>query len=319
MRITFLGTSAGVPTRQRNVAGVALQLPQRGEWWLFDCGEGTQHQILRASALSLGQLTRVFITHMHGDHLFGLPGLLATGRLAGGAHRAHVYGPVGISEYLHACWRSTAAEAEFPVEIHELKPGEIYRDEDFTVGCLPLKHRVPAYGFRVTEHDRPGRFRAEEAAALGVPFGPLFGQLKRGEMITLPDGQSVDGTALCDPAEPGRAVAYSGDTIYSEAMIELARDVDVLIHEATFSERDEGLARRSRHSTTTMAARVAAESGARTLMLTHISPRYAPGTATTTDDLLREARAIFPQTELAHDFLTFEVPRRINRPHTPEE
>ncbi len=308
-----------MPTRQRNVAGVALQLPQRGEWWLFDCGEGTQHQILRSGALSLGQLTRVFITHMHGDHLFGLPGLLATGRLAGGSRRSHVYGPAGLSEYLQASWRSTAAEAELPVEIHELKSGEVYRDEGFTVSCMPLKHRVPAYGFRVSEHDRPGRFRAEEAAALGVPFGPLFGQLKRGETITLPDGQSVDGTTLCDPVEPGRAIVYSGDTTYCEAMIELAHDADVLIHEATFSEGDEDLARRSRHSTTTMAARVAAEAGARTLMLTHISPRYAPGTATTPDDLLREARAIFPQTELAHDFLTFEVPRRINRPHTPEE
>jgi len=308
-----------VPTRQRNVAGVALQLPQRGEWWLFDCGEGTQHQILRSGALSLGQLTRVFITHMHGDHLFGLPGLLATGRLAGGSRRSHVYGPAGLSEYLQASWRSTAAEAELPVEIHELKSGEVYRDEGFTVSCMPLKHRVPAYGFRVSEHDRPGRFRAEEAARLGVPFGPLFGQLKRGETITLPDGQSVDGTTLCDPVEPGRAIVYSGDTTYCEAMIELAHDADVLIHEATFSEGDEDLARRSRHSTTTMAARVAAEADARTLMLTHISPRYAPGTATTPDDLLREARAIFPQTELAHDFLTFEVPRRINRPHTPEE
>ncbi|MGI8565772.1 MAG: ribonuclease Z, partial [Pyrinomonadaceae bacterium] len=262
-----MGTSAGVPTRQRNVAGVALQLPQRGEWWLFDCGEGTQHQILRSGALSLGQLTRVFITHMHGDHLFGLPGLLATGRLSGSARGAHVYGPAGLAEYLHASWRSTAAEAEFPVEIHKLESGEIYHDEDFTVSCLPLKHRVPAYGFRVTEHDRPGRFRAEEAAALGVPFGPLYGRLKRGETITLPNGQRVNGTALCDHTEHGRAVAYSGDTIYCEAMVELARGVDVLIHEATFSEGDEDLARRSRHSTTTMAARVAAEAGARTLML----------------------------------------------------
>lgn len=308
-----------MPTRQRNVAGVALQLPQRGEWWLFDCGEGTQHQILRSSTLSLGQLTRIFITHMHGDHLFGLPGLLATGRLAGGGRGAQVYGPVGLSEYLHACWRSTAAEAEFPVEIHELKSGEVYRDEGFTVSCLPLKHRVPAYGFRVSEHDRPGRFRAEEATALGVPFGPLFGQLKRGDTITLPDGHIINGAALCDPVEHGRLIAYSGDTIYCEAMVELAQGVDVLIHEATFSERDEDLARRSRHSTTTMAARVAAEAGARTLLLTHISPRYAPGTATTPDDLLREARAIFPQTELAHDFLTFEVPRRASRPRAPED
>nr|MBA2647105.1 ribonuclease Z [Pyrinomonadaceae bacterium] len=172
---------------------------------------------------------------------------------------------------------------------------------------------------RVSEHDRPGRFRAEEAARLGVPFGPLYGRLKRGETITLPDGQSINGSTLCDPTEPGRAVAYSGDTIYCEAMIELARGVDVLIHEATFSERDEDLARRSRHSTATMAARVAAEAGAQTLMLTHISPRYAPGTATTPDDLLSEAQAIFPQSEIAHDFLSFEVPRRLNHTHTPEE
>jgi len=314
VRVTFLGTSAGVPTRERNVAGVALQLPQRGEWWLFDCGEGTQHQILR-SGLSLGQLTRVFITHMHGDHLFGLPGLLATGRLAGNDRRADVYGPPGLADYLRACWQSTEAGTPLPVEIHTLVPGEIYRDDEFAVSCLPVKHRVPAFGFRVTEQERPGRFRVEEATALGVPFGPLFGKLKRSETITLDDGRRVDGAALCDPPEQGRSIVYSGDTIFCEEMVRLAHDADVLIHESTFVGADEELARRSRHSTAAMAAQVAAQAGARMLVLTHISPRYAPGKASAPTDLLGEARTIFPRTELAHDFLSFEVARRVNPKH----
>ncbi|MCP9496203.1 MAG: ribonuclease Z [Pyrinomonadaceae bacterium MAG19_C2-C3] len=309
MQITFFGTSGGVPTRRRNVAGIAVRLPQRGEWWLMDCGEATQHQILR-SDLSFSQLTRIFITHLHGDHIYGLPGLLATGRLAGNAPRTHIYAPVGIEEYLRACWQLTNAGDDFPVEIHIVKEGTIYEDEEFIVTCRAVEHRVEAYAYAIAERDRPGRFLVEEAEALGVPFGALYGKLKRGEIVTLEDGRRIDGRTLTAAPEQGRRIAYSGDTTYCRAMVELAHDADVLIHEATFSARDAELARRSSHSTATMAARVAVEAEVKSLLLTHFSPRYARGTSIEPEDLLREAQEVFPATAMARDMLRIEIPRR---------
>ncbi|HEX8494442.1 MAG TPA: ribonuclease Z [Pyrinomonadaceae bacterium] len=310
MEVTFLGTSSAVPTRSRNVSSVALRLPQRAEVWLFDCGEATQHQLLR-SAPKISQISRIFITHMHGDHVFGLMGLLATCGLAGHPTRIDVYGPEGLEDYVRASVRYTHTGFSYPLEVHTIEPGMIYEDEELVVSCLPLKHRIPAFGFRVTEKDRPGRFDVERATALGIPAGPLYGRLKRGEQVTLADGRTVNGAELCGPTEEGRKIVYCTDTIFSENAIELARDADLLIHEATYVEQDEALARRGQHSTARMAARVAAAARVRKLIITHFSQRYAPGNDVEPDDLLAEARAVFPETEMARDFLTVEVPRRL--------
>jgi ribonuclease Z len=309
LRITFLGTSAGVPTRARNVSCVALRLPQRGEVWLFDCGEGTQHQLLR-SDLNLSQVTRVFITHMHGDHVYGLMGLLATLGMAGGARGVSVYGPRGISEYVREVSRRTQLHTSYPLEVNEVSEGAVFEDEGFAVTCAPLKHRLPAYGYRVDERDRPGHFDVRRAMELGIPPGPLYGRLKRAERVTLPDGREFDGADFCGPTLKGRSVVYCTDTIYCRSAVELSRGADLLIHEATFAEAEEGLAVRSTHSTASMAARVAKEAGARRLVLTHFSPRYFPGNQTAPEDLLREARAVFAEAELAHDFLSVDVERR---------
>ncbi len=298
-----------MPTRARNVSCVALRLPQRGEVWLFDCGEATQHQLLR-SDLRISQITRIFITHLHGDHLFGLMGLLATCGMVGDARRIDIYGPAGLTEYVRESTRRSQTRFSYPAEVHTIEAGEVFADDEFVVSCLPLEHRIRAFGFRVTERDRPGRFDVERAAALGLPAGPLYGRLKRGERVTLPDGREIDGRELCGPTETGRSVVYCTDTIYCRSAVELARDADLLIHEATFARADEELARQSMHSTTEMAARVALEARARLLFITHLSPRYAPGNDIEPDDLLGEARAVFPQTEMARDFLTVEVPRR---------
>jgi ribonuclease Z len=311
VEVTFLGTSSGVPTRSRNVSSVALRLPQRGEVWLFDCGEGTQHQLLR-SALKPSQLSRIFITHMHGDHVFGLPGLLATCGMAGHATRIDLYGTAELEGYIRSAAQYTRTNFAYPVEVHTIEPGMIYEDEELSVSCLPLKHRIPAFGFSVSEKERPGRFDVERAASLGIPPGPLYGRLKRGEHITLADGRRINGAELCGAIERGRRIAYCTDTTYSENSIELARDADLLIHEATYVEQDEALARRSLHSTAQMAARVAAAARVRKLILTHFSPRYAPGNAVEPDALLAEARAVFPNTEMARDFMTIEVPRRLD-------
>jgi len=309
VQITFLGTSSGVPTRSRNVSSVALRLPQRAELWLFDCGEGTQHQILR-SDLKISQLTRIFITHMHGDHVFGLMGLLATCGLAGNPQRIDIYGPPKLEEYLRACSRYSQTHLSYPLQVHTVQPGIIYEDEEFTVSCERLEHRVTAFGYRVAEKDRPGRFDVETAKALNIPPGRIYGQLKRGETVTLPDGRQINGAELCGPTEVGRKMAYCTDTVYCDGAVSLAQDADALIHEATFSHKDAELAFQRMHSTSTMAAQVALAAQVKLLSMTHFSSRYAPGNDIELNDLLQEARAIFPNTEMAYDFTTYEIPRR---------
>lgn len=309
VQITFLGTSSGVPTRSRNVSAVALRLPQRAEAWLFDCGEGTQHQFLRCD-LRPSQITRIFITHLHGDHIFGLMGLLASIGLAGQPHPITIYGPEGLGDYLRACGRYSQTRFSYPIEVKTVTPGQVFEDEEFVVSCAPLKHRVPAYGYRVSEKDRPGRFNLEKARELGVPSGPLYGRLKRGETVRLDDGRVLVGSEFCDPPETGRKVVYCTDTVYCESAVELATGADVLIHEATFAHEDAQMAFDRLHSTSTMAAQVALGAGVRQLILTHFSPRYAPGNPIQLADLVAQARAIFPQTLAAKDLWVYEVPRQ---------
>jgi ribonuclease Z len=262
------------------------------------------------SDLRVSQLRRIFITHLHGDHLFGLSGLLATCGLAGDAHGIDIYGPAGLDEYLHIVLRLSGTYLPFPLEVHEVEEGIVFEDGEFIVTALPLEHRIATFGYRVTEKERPGRFDAERAAALGVPAGPLYRRLKRGERITLSDGRVVDGAELCGPPQKGRVFAYCSDTCYCSNAVDLARDADLLVHEATFSHDEPELAHRSMHSTTTMAARVAFEAGVRQLAITHISSRYAPGSEVGPGELLEEARSIFPETVLAEDFMSIEIPRR---------
>jgi ribonuclease Z len=186
----------------------------------------------------------------------------------------------------------------------------VLEDEEFCVTCAPLTHRVPAFGYRVAEKDKPGRFDVDRAVAMGIPAGPLYGQLKRGEVVTLPDGRIINGSDLCGDIQIGRKFVYCTDTIYCEAAVELAQDADVLVHEATFSHQDAELAYQRLHSTSTMAAQVALGAQAKQLIMTHFSPRYALGNAIGPDDLLTEAKAIFPQTLMARDFFSYDIPRR---------
>ncbi|KRH97329.1 MULTISPECIES: ribonuclease Z [Cylindrospermopsis] len=309
MQITFLGTSSGVPTRSRNVSSVALRLPQRAELWLFDCGEGTQHQILR-SDLKISQLSRIFITHLHGDHIFGLMGLLASCGLAGNVERVDIYGPAGLNEYLQGASRYSHTHFSYPIKVHTVQPGVIYEDEEFTVTCGMLHHRITAFGYRVMEKNRYGRFDVEQAKALQIPSGPIYGKLKRGETVKLEDGRIINGKELCGPTEIGRKFAYCTDTVYCDGAVKLAEDADVLIHEATFAHQDAEMAFQRLHSTSTMAAQTAYVAGVNQLIMTHFSPRYTPGNDIELKDLLKEARAIFPNTIMAHDFMVYDIPRR---------
>lgn len=311
MEITFLGTSSGVPTRSRNVSSVALRLTQRGEIWLFDCGEGTQHQILR-SDLKTSQLKKIFVTHMHGDHIFGLMGLLASCGLGAHAENVEVYGPPGLDAYLKACMKHSQTYFPYGVQFKTVSPGIVYEDDEYIVSTEMLKHRVTAFGYRVSEKDKAGKFDVEKAKKLGIPSGPIYGKLKKGETITLDDGRTINGSQLCGPTEIGRKFVYCTDTVFCESAIALSKDADVLIHEATFAHQDAQMAFERMHSTSTMAAQVALAAQVKKLIMTHFSPRYAPGNALGLNDLLKEAQAIFPETILAHDFLSYEIPRRVN-------
>jgi ribonuclease Z len=306
VRIVFLGTGASAPTVQRNTPCLALRLPHRAEIWLFDCGEGAQQQMLKAG-LPLSQVGRVFISHLHGDHLYGLPGLLASRSTLTAPRPLEVFGPAGLERFAQASLDLTDAEPSFPLTIRALEPGQLYDDGEVSVTCLPLRHRVPAFGFRVQESERPGQLDGDRLEALGVPFGPLYGRLKRGERVELPDGRVIDGATLVGPSRPGRSFAYCSDSAYCREAVELARGVDLLVHEATFAAADAELAATSGHSTTVDAALVAAEAGARRLLLTHISARYPSGGEITPADLLAEARAVFEPTDLAEDLLAIEL------------
>ena len=313
MQVTFLGTSSGVPTKGRNVSAVALRLPQRAELWLFDCGEATQHQFLR-SELRVSQLRRIFITHMHGDHVFGLPGLLASLGLAGSCSGIDLYGPDPLRDYLESVLRTSSTRINYPLRIHRVREAAqsgalLLDDGEIEVRAAPLTHRVPAYAYRVQSKPRPGRFDLERARALGIPPGPVYAELKAGRSVTLDDGRVIRGEAFCGPPQPGCSVVYCTDTVFSEAAVALARGADLLIHESTFAHGEADLAIARQHSTSTMAAQTALEAGVGRLVLTHLSPRYVAGNPMTPDDLLAEARAIFPRTLMARDFLRVDVDR----------
>jgi ribonuclease Z len=294
MRIVFLGTSAGMPSRTRNVASVAVVMD--GRVLLFDCGEGTQQQLMRAEHVRSGGIEAIFITHLHGDHLFGLPGLLGSLGLGGRRDPLTVYGPPGIAAYLKAIPYFFLA---FELSVIEIEAGEVRRGDGYRVRCAPVIHHAPCFAYRVDEDDRPGKFDAARARALGVPPGPMFGALQRGE-----DVAGIRSADVVGPSRPGRSIVYCTDTRPCGAAIELARDANVLIHESTYDATLSAEAAARDHSTASEAATVAREASAGRLILTHISPRYDSA-----ELLVEEARTIFPATEAASDYACFDVPR----------
>ncbi len=293
------------------MSSLALRLPQRSELWLFDCGEGTQHQLLRSNLRS-SQLKKIFITHMHGDHIYGLPGLLASLGLSGNSLGVQLYGPSPLRNFLDGILRSSSTRIAYSLQIHSVEKEPIqnkviFEDDEFIVSCAPLIHRIPAYAFRVDQKAKPGRFNIDKAKALGIPPGPIYAQLQKGEIVKLEDGRIFNGKDFCGPKRPGLSFVYCTDTIFTESAIKLAKGADLLIHEATFSHEDSDLAFQRQHSTSTMAAQIASEAKVGQLVLTHLSPRYAPGNRISPNDLLCEAKAIFPNTLLAKDFLQIDI------------
>jgi ribonuclease Z len=296
--IVFLGTSGSAPTARR--APAALLIRRGGDRLLFDCGEGTQRQLLQSS-VGLVDLSEIFLTHYHLDHWLGVPGMLKTFGLRDRRAPLTVYGPPGLKD-LFGELRRVIGRLTYPFELVELRAGDALERDGYRVLVVPVAHGVAAVGYALVEEPRPGRFDVETADALGVPFGPLRGALQRGESVTLADGRVLTPDAVLGPARPGRTIVYTGDTAPSEVVRALAEDADVLIHEATFAEEERARAADSMHSTALQAAELARDAGVRLLALTHVSPRYFG------PELVREAREIFPGTVVPRDFDTIEVP-----------
>ena len=305
MELIFLGTSAGVPTRSRNVTAILLDLqqPTRSGLWLFDCGEGTQHQLLR-TAYHPGKLDKIFITHLHGDHLFGLPGLLCSRSMAGNPNPLTIYGPAGLAEFVETTLRLSGSWTDFPLEVVEITEGELFDDGDFRVSAHPLAHPLECYGYRIEAHDKPGALDAAALIADGVKPGPLFQRLKQGETVTLEDGREINGQRYLSAPQPGKTLAIFGDTSPCVGAMRLAQGVDVMVHEATLEAAMEEKANGRGHSSTRQAAQLARDANAGKLIITHVSSRYdAAGCAR----LLAECREVFASCELAEDFAQVSV------------
>ncbi len=307
LTLTFLGTGAACPTVDRNVTGLALA--REGETLLIDCGEGTQRQMMRYG-VGFG-FREIFFTHYHSDHLLGLTGLLRTMGLLhtmGEADRQEsltLYGPRGAARILGAVLSVGIERTRFPVEIVELKPGQVLQRKDYDLVAVETAHRgADTLGYALVEHPRLGRFHPDRARQLGIPEGPLWGRLHKGETVSLPDGRTVAPSDLVSGPRPGRTLVISGDTRPHPALRDAARGADLLVHEATFGEDEAERARETGHSTAREAAEIARDAGVKQLVLTHISPRYSRDAA----ELLAEARAVFPETLVARDGMCIDVP-----------
>ncbi len=305
MEITFLGTGAGMPSKHRNTSSLIVSLRAQGEgYWMFDCGEATQHQ-LQYTAIKPGKINKVFITHVHGDHLFGLPGFLSSRSFLGGEEPLEIYAPKEVEAWLTATFACSNTHIPYPIHFYPIEQeGVIFESDQYRVIAKKLAHVVDSYGFRIEEAAFPGALDVTKAKALGVPNGPQLGQLKRGEDVTLSDGRVVKSHEVLGESVPGRTVTILGDTAYCEASVALAEQAELLIHEATFDDQTTSLAKDFGHSTIIDAATVASEAKVKHLICNHISARFLP------EDVRRNekvARELFSRTTIASDFTQLKL------------
>jgi len=299
MQLIFLGTGGSWPTVKRNVTSVALK---RGrEIILFDCGEGTQRQFQK-SQLSYMQISKILITHFHGDHFLGLPGLIQTMQLNDRKSTLHIYGPRGIDVLLSQLLSLGYFKPSYRIITHEVTGGDCIEFPEYTLDVLDVSHGIPAVAYRIKERLRPGKFNKPKALALGIPEGPLFSQLQKGNPVTLNDKRIITPEEILGPPRPGRTVVFSGDTKPLEEMISFADHADILIHEGTFDASMEETAEAYGHSTVSHAALIAQKAHVGRLFITHISPRYLDY-----KELLKEALDIFPNAFIPKDFVVITV------------
>jgi ribonuclease Z len=301
LALVLLGTSASRPTVERNVSSIALV--REGETMLFDCGEGTQRQMMRYGVSFA--LRDIFFTHFHADHVIGVIGLMRTMALQGRTDPLRLWGPKGASRHLKRAEQFGVDRLTFPVEIQELEADHSIRREEYSIVAFGVEHGPgPAMGYALVEDDRKGRFDPERAREIGIPEGPLWGRLHRGETVTLDDGRTVASQELVGPPRSGRTVVVTGDTRPCAATIARSRGADLLVHEATFGDEEAERAIETGHSTAREAAVVAREAGCRRLLLSHFSARYSRDAAA----LEAQAREEFPNVTIGKDGMVVEIP-----------
>lgn len=299
MKVIFLGTGGSFPTKERGLTSIAIR--REGELLLFDCGEGTQRQMAHTKVSPM-KVETVFLTHFHGDHFLGLPGLVQTMSLMDREKDLEVYGPHGTEEKISKLLEIPVFNLRFDIRIHDLQPGDSLRRDGYEVETAEIRHSAPGIAYSLVEDQRPGKFYPEKAKELGIEPGPKYSQLQEGETIELPDGSIVEPDQVIGPPRPGRKIVYSGDTRPSKKIIKLAKNADLLIHDGTFSKELRDEAKVGGHSTVQEAAEVAKEANVQRLVLIHASPRYS-----NLSELEEEAQEIFSNSVFANDFSEFEV------------
>jgi ribonuclease Z len=288
LQVIFLGTAGSIPTPKRSLPSILIK--RKDEQIMFDCGEGTQRQLILAGA-SFHRKMKIFITHMHGDHVLGVPGLIQTMSLHDREKKLEIYGPPGIGAFLECIRGTVPFSLSFPIETHEIKDaGIVCAEDEYIVEAIWADHVVPSLAYAFVEKTRPGKFFPEKARTLGVPEGPLWRKLQHGEEIKLPDGRVIKPTDVTGPPRPGRKIVYTGDT-------------RPFICEATFGDELSERAKEDGHSTPVQAARIAKKAKVKRLVLTHISARYNETSA-----LLEQAKKIFKNTLVAEDFMKIDIP-----------
>lgn len=306
MQLEFLGTGAGSPSKQRNVTSVALKLLEElNEIWLFDAGEATQHQILHTT-IRPRKVTKIFITHLHGDHIFGLPGFLSSRSFQGGNEPLTIYGPVGIKKFVMTALQVSESRLSYPLKFVEIDHSqELFNERGFKVTTMSLDHKIACYGYRIEEADHPGELQVDKLRQDNIPSGPIYGQLKAGKTVKLDDGRVIDGKNYIGKPQSGRIIVILGDTRQTPNAVVLAHKADVLVHESTFAKNEAKMAHNYYHSTSLQAAEVAKQAGVKKLLLTHISARY---TGKAAYQLAYQVRDVVPDTRVVNDFDVIDVP-----------
>jgi ribonuclease Z len=299
LRIIFLGTGGSWPTVKRNVSSLAIK--RGSEILLFDCGEGTQRQF-QQSNLSYMQISKIFITHFHGDHFLGLPGLIQTMQLNDRDKPLHIYGPTGMEDLTDHLLTLGYFRPSYEIISHDITNGDEVEFEEYSIHVLKVKHNVPTFSYCLEEHQRPGKFNKPKALKLGIPEGPLFSKLQYGQTITLATGKKITPGMILGPSRRGRKIVISGDTMPCEEMIAFSKNADVLVHEATFDSELEDIAKEYGHTTAAQAAEIAKKAKVEKLFLVHVSPRYLDYRV-----LENDARKIFVQSFVPKDFQEIEI------------